>query len=69
MTQSMRAKCSNKLTVLEEIFIIKKVFVLVCRSAELTLKPLGSSPYEKDKSLIYLYRMIQLFEREFITKL
>jgi len=27
----------------------------VCRSAGLTLKPLGSSPYEKDKSLDHLY--------------
>ena len=28
----------------------------MCRSAELTLKPLGSSPYKKDKSLDHLYR-------------
>ena len=35
---------------------LKKVFVLVCRSAGLTLKPLGSSPYKKDKSLDHLYR-------------
>ena len=42
------------LSVLEESFIFRKVFVLVRRSAELTLKPLGSSPYEKDKSLDHL---------------
>ena len=27
----------------------------MCRSAGLTLKPLGSSPYKKDKSLDHLY--------------
>ena len=41
---------------------MKKVFVLVCRSAELTLKPLGSSPYEKDKSLGNLYQTYYLCE-------
>ena len=54
-THSTRATLSSKLSVLEESFIFKKVFVLVRRSAGLTLKPLGSSPYEKDKSLNYLY--------------
>ena len=42
--------------VVEDISLIKKVFVLMCWSTELTLKPLGSSPDKKDKSLVHLYR-------------
>ena len=48
---------SEEPIVLEDILLnLKKVFVLVYRSAGLTLKPLGSSPYEKDKSIHLLYR-------------
>ena len=54
-THNKSATLSSMLIVLEESFIFRKVFVLVRRSAELTLKPLGSSPYEKDKSLDHLY--------------
>ena len=55
------------LSVLEESFIFRKVFVLVRRSAELTLKPLGSSPYKKDKSLDLLYLINSLKGRGFNT--
>ena len=42
--QSTKNTLSSKLSVLEEIFIKIKGFVLMCKSARLTLKPLGSSP-------------------------
>ena len=47
---------------------IKKVFVLAYKSAELILEPLGSSTYEKYKSIDNLYRTYCLGESERITR-
>ncbi len=46
--QIKRAKLIKRLSVFEEILINKKGFcTFVCRSEELTLKPLGSSPKKR----------------------